>query len=169
MKTPLCKICKLTNSLCNNCQAKLDRGEITRLDAEVASFLGRETKSRKEMEDVEFLYATYVDDHLVPFFAEGDLPKILSNGRDILEAMEKKFRTNVLAVEHHSNLRRFIEGLFHPLPVAAVNVIWLPDGSQEARVVLEKRLSGFDRQRADLASKIAQKTRDVALEVEGTR
>jgi transcription antitermination factor NusA-like protein len=42
MKTPLCEACLSTNSFCAACQRKLDSGEVTRTELEVARVLSRE-------------------------------------------------------------------------------------------------------------------------------
>ncbi len=163
MHTPLCMICQLTGSLCSSCESKLTEGTISRLDVDISVHLARETKNTKELDRVRFLYALYVDDYIILFFRRGDLPKFLAHGKGILREMRNKFRTNVLAVEYHPNLREFLEGIFYPTPVTALNVIWLPDGTRETRVILGRRAH---HKKIGIATKIAKKVRNVDVKVE---
>ncbi|RLG60680.1 hypothetical protein DRN86_01930 [Candidatus Geothermarchaeota archaeon] len=69
----------------------------------------------------------------------------------------------VIALDYHPNLKKFIENVFHPLPVATINVIWLPDGTKETRVILERKARG---ERVELAKKIIQKIKNMKVKVE---
>ncbi len=166
METALCKICQLTGVLCRSCEKKLRNGEISQLDIDVSVFLGQKTKGRKELEDIEFLNALYIDDHIVLFFKKGDLTKLFKHGRKILDEMKRKFRAKILPVEYHHDLREFIEGLFYPTTVTAIKTIWLPDGSMETRILLGERVS---KRRARIANMIAKKVKNVEVKVESIR
>ena len=163
METVLCKICQLTGVLCASCDRKLKKGEISQLDVDVSGFLGQSTKNKKEFENIKFLNAFYIDDYIILFFPKGDIRKLLRLGRGLLDEMKTKFRANIMAVEYHHNLREFIEGLFYPVSVTAINVIWLPDGSMETRIILGKRIS---KRKANIANKITKKVKNVEVKVE---
>ncbi|MFQ5951162.1 MAG: hypothetical protein ACE5KH_03660 [Candidatus Geothermarchaeales archaeon] len=153
----------MTGSLCSSCESRLSEGSISRLDVDISVHLGRETKSDNELDRVRFMYALYVDDYIILFFKRGDLAAFLAHGKDILRGIKKKFRANVLAVEYHPNLRQFLEGIFYPTPVTALNVIWLPDGTRETRVILGRRAH---HKKVGIATKIAKKVRNVDVKVE---
>jgi transcription antitermination factor NusA-like protein len=163
LETVLCKICQLTGVLCASCERKLKKGEISQLDVDISVFLGQRTKDKKEAEGIKFLNALYIDDYIILFFQKGDLRKFLKAGREIIDEMRKKFRAKIMLVEHHHNLREFIEGLFYPVPVTAINVIWLPDGSMETRIILGRRIS---KKKADIVNKITKKVKNVEVKVE---
>ena len=54
--------------------------------------------------------------------------------------MEEKFRVKVFVVEQQENLRKFIEKLFYPIQVKALNMIWIPDCSVDTKVILGGRI-----------------------------
>ncbi|NIM44140.1 MAG: hypothetical protein GTN80_00450 [Nitrososphaeria archaeon] len=163
MKTALCSICQLTGVLCSSCEEKLRRNEISQLDADASIFLGQRTKGIKEFEKMRFLRAYYINKHLVLLFQRGDLSKFLKSGKKILGEMTKKFRANAMLVEYHPSLREFVEGLFFPIPVTAVNMIWLPDGSKETRIILGRRMG---KKKVEIIKKVIQKVMGVDVKVE---
>ncbi|MFQ5712262.1 MAG: hypothetical protein ACE5GD_10875 [Candidatus Geothermarchaeales archaeon] len=163
MKTALCSICQLTGVLCSSCEEKLRRGEITQLDVDVSIFLGQKTRDVKEFEGLRFLRAHHIDKHIVLLFQRGGLSKFLKSGKKILNELNKQFRSNTILVEYHPSLREFVEGLFFPAPVTAVNLIWLPDGSKETRIILGRKLG---KKKVRILKKIVQKVMGVDVKVE---
>ncbi|MEM3816420.1 MAG: hypothetical protein QW341_06195, partial [Candidatus Bathyarchaeia archaeon] len=69
-------------------------------------------------------------------------------------------------LEYNASERKFIEDLFAPLTVLAINKIWLPDGSIETRVILR----GKDKKRImsniNAMKEIAKKVKGITLRVE---
>lgn len=65
--------------------------------------------------------------------------------QDTLYALRKKLREklgkNVKIVEDDREISRFIEKLVAPARVVTINKIWLPDGSEEMRVILDRERS----------------------------
>lgn len=115
------------------------------------------------MNDVSLLKAETVDNFLILLFRRGDSSKFVKYGREVIKEMEKEFKMRIIALDYHSDLKRFVEGVFHPIPVATINVIWLPDGSKETRIIIQGRTRG---RRVDLARKIIQKVKNIEVKVE---
>jgi transcription antitermination factor NusA-like protein len=87
---------------------------------------------------------------------------MLSHGKKIIRDLEEKFGRKVYLVEDHPNFREFIEGLLYPVPVETINIIWLPDGSKETRIVLRKRLR---REKERLVKSIVKELRGVDVKL----
>jgi len=162
MKTSLCKVCQVTGVLCPSCEKKLREGEITKLDVEVSVFLGRYAKDVRELEDVEFKRALYIDNYLILVFKRGDLPLMLAHGKRIIRELERRFGRRVYLVEDSPDFREFVESLFYPIPVETINIVWLPDGTQETRIVLGRRI---DKRREEIARKIIKELRGIDVKV----
>lgn len=163
MKTPLCKICQITGVLCPSCERKIEKGEVSPLDVKVSIFLGRRTKDIRELDEVSLLKVVSVDNSLVLLFRRGDSQKFLRYAKDVIREMEKEFRMRVIAIDYHPNLKEFIENVFHPIPIATINIIWLPDGTKETRVILERRVRSG---KVEFAKKVIQKVMNVDVKVE---
>ena len=162
MKTVLCKVCQSTGVLCPSCERKLRSGEISKLDIEISIFLNKETRNKKEFNDVHFRKAFYVDDYLVLVFKKGDLRIMLSYGKRIIKNLERKFGKRVYLVEDHPNFREFIESLLYPAPLEAINIIWLPDGTKETRIVLSRKLN---KEREELIKKIIREMKGIDVKI----
>lgn len=52
--------------------------------------------------------------------------------------LKEKLGKNVKIIEDDKNISRFIEKLVAPARVVTINKIWLPDGSEEMRVILDR-------------------------------
>ena len=73
------------------------------------------------------------------------------------------FRAKIFVVEHQENLRKFIEKLFYPIQVKALNMIWIPDGSVETKVILGGRIG---KKKINLMNKITKKIKNIEIQAE---
>jgi transcription antitermination factor NusA-like protein len=91
--------------------------------------------------------------------------KLLSGGGKVLRSIGEKTGKNVRVLEAGGDDRKFLEDLFAPVSILTINTIWLPDGSQETRVILRRRgrRPPFEVQ---AIKDIAQKVRGMTLRVE---
>lgn len=166
MKTPLCRVCQLTGVLCPRCEEKYRAGEVTKLDIEVSVALSRLTKNIKELEDVELKRAIRVGREVILLVSERGRRKLLTHGRGALSKLEEELKATVRIIEDKASLRDFVESVFKPVPVATVNRILLPDGSEEVRVVLARRARRED---VEVASRILEAAKGLEVRVEVLR
>ncbi|MEM3173721.1 MAG: hypothetical protein QXU02_02425, partial [Candidatus Bathyarchaeia archaeon] len=166
MKTELCQFCLRSGILCQKCRAKIERGEVTQRDLEIARLLVSIEDEYPLLQDVYFRGSIEADNILAILVRRGDMNKILSYGGKIIKFLESKTGKSVRVLEYNSSERKFIEDLFAPLTVLAINKIWLPDGSIETRVILK----GKDKKRGSLninaMKEIARKVKGITLRVE---
>ncbi|MBS7639913.1 MAG: hypothetical protein QW804_04775 [Candidatus Bathyarchaeia archaeon] len=168
MKAELCQFCLRSGILCSKCRAKLERGEVTQLDLEVARLLVSIEDKYPLLQDVYFHKAIEADNILAVLVRRGDASKIFSYGGKIVKFLEEKTGKSVRILEYNTSERRFLEDLFSPLTILTINKIWLPDGSVETRVILR----GKDRRRASLnvnaMRELAKKVKGISLRIEFT-
>jgi len=153
--------------LCSRCRAKLERGEVTQLDLEVARLLVSIEDKYPLLQDVFFHKAVEADNVLAILVGRGDAGKILSYGGRIIRFLESKVGKDVRILEYNTSERKFLEDLFAPLTILTINKIWLPDGSVETKVILKgsRRRSSLN---IDAMREIAKKIRGITLRVEFT-
>lgn len=166
MRTPLCRVCQLTGVLCPSCEDKYRAGEITKLDIDVSVALSRLTKNVKELEDVELKKVLRVGNEVVLLVGERGRRKLLTHAKGAISKLEKELGARVRVIEDKPSLREFVEGVFRPVPVATVNRILLPDGSEEVRVVLARRARRED---VEIASRILEAAKGLEVRVEVLR
>ena len=79
--------------------------------------------------------ASRVDKDFIIALSGLDISTIGSNSA-LLKTFEDEFQSKVWFVEAEATDRRFIENLFFPAKVLAVNMIWLPDGSKLTKAII---------------------------------
>lgn len=168
MKTALCNFCLKSGILCSECQRRLKSGEVSKTDLEVARLLLSLEDEYPALQDVYFHKAVEANGVLAVLVGRGDVGNLLAHGGKIIRAIGAKVGKRVRVLEYGVEDRKFLEDLFAPLSVITINTIWLPDGTTETRVILQRR-----RRRPSLNLKalkeIAQKVRGMTLRVEFAR
>jgi len=161
----VCHFCLKSGILCSKCQAKLKQGEISQTDLEIGRLLLSLESSHPPLQEINFHKAVETDGVLALIVGKGDVARLLSTGGKILRTIGEKTGKSVKILEAGVNNRKFLEDLFAPLNIITINTIWLPDGSQETRVIFKRRgrRPPFD---VEAIKQIAQKVRGITLRVE---
>jgi len=166
VQTQLCEFCLKSGMLCSKCQTKIKTGAVTEEYMEVAKKLIAMEPKNQFLQSVTLDNVVDAGGFLVLVVGKGDSAKFNANPqpiRDLGDALNKK----VVVIEAGMNDRKFLEDLFAGQQIVTINIIWLPDGSTETRVVLgargAKRLS---KKRIQSLTEIAKKVRKMDLRVE---
>ncbi len=166
MKTALCSFCLKSGILCQKCSARLKSGEISELDLKIARLLLSLEEKYPSLQNVCFHKAVDAGKTLALIVGPGDVSRLLGFGGKIIRALGEETGRNIRVLEHGGDERKFLEDLFAPLSIMAINTIWLPDGSTETRAILRRRRSlqlPFD---LKALKEIALKVRNITLRVE---
>ena len=140
MLTKICSVDLKSGILCPKCEEKVKSGEVSELDLKVAKILLELENRYQALQTVYFHKALEFKDTLVILVNKGDVHKILSYGGKILrEISEKVGKKRVRILAYNDEPRRFLEDLFAPASILTINKIWLPDGSEETKVVIPRR------------------------------
>jgi len=166
VKAELCQFCLRSGILCSKCKKKVERGEVSQLDLEIARLLISIEDKYPPLQEVYFHKAVEADGILAIFVGHGDIPKILSYGGKIIKLLERKTKKTVRVLEYKSDERKFLEDLFAPLSILTINRIWLPDGTTETRVILKGRERKRTSKYTDALKEITKKAKGITLRVE---
>ena len=118
------------------------------------------------LQNVHFHKTVNVDGTLALVVGQGDVPRLLGYGGKIIKALGAKAGKAIRVLEYGVDDRKFLEDLFAPLSIVAINTIWLPDGTTETRVILRKRRRGQPPFFVKALKEIAHKVRNMTLRVE---
>lgn len=162
----VCHFCLKSGILCPKCQTKLKLGEISKTDLDIGRLLMSLESTYPALQDVNFHKAIETDGVMALLVGRGDVAKLLGYGGKILKAIGEKVGKNIRVLEIGVDERKFLEDLFAPLNIITINTIWLPDGSQETRVILRRRGRRPLPINVEAVKQIAQKVRGVTLRVE---
>jgi transcription antitermination factor NusA-like protein len=162
----VCHFCLKSGILCPKCQTKLKKGEISKTDLDIGQLLLSLENTYPALQDVYFHKAVETDGVMALIVGRGDVAKLLGYGGKILKAIGEKVGKNIRILEQGVDERKFLEDLFAPLNIITINTIWLPDGSQETRVILRRRGRRSLPVNVEAVKQIAQKVRGITLRVE---
>jgi transcription antitermination factor NusA-like protein len=168
VKTTLCSFCLKSGILCQKCSEKLRSGEVSELDLKIARLLLSLEQKYPSLQNVYFRGAVNAGKTVAIVVGSGDVPRLLGFGGKIIRALSEETGRTIRILEYGVDDRKFLEDLFAPLSILAINTIWLPDGTTETRVILKKRRSSqlpFD---VKALKEIAYKIRKMTLRVEFT-
>jgi transcription antitermination factor NusA-like protein len=152
--------------LCSKCQRKVESGEVSEKYMEVAkALLGMENEN-------QFLQKVRLDNvldaggFLVLVVGKGDAAKFNAEPR-LIRDIGDRFNKRVLVIESGTKDRQFLEELFANQHIVTINIIWLPDGTTETRVVLQGRGSRrLSKKRLQALTSVAKSVRKMDLRVE---
>src|SRR5919202_5935305 len=135
MKIPICTFDAKTAILCTKCETKLRSGQLTDADIEGAIKITKLAERNHDINKFTMASASKVDDDFVIALSGSDISTIRSNPT-LLKKFEDEFQSKVWFVEAQATDKRFIENLFFPIKVLAVNILWLPDGRKLTKVII---------------------------------
>ena len=164
MKTPFCNFCIKSGILCERCLNKIKSGELSDIDIRIAKLLLKLEDKYPVLQKITYHNSYEVDDILAIVMGSGDLRLFFSGGGRLMREISENVRKKIRIVEKEGDVRVFLEDLFAPAKITAINKIWLPDGSTETRVIL----SGNARRlplKAKVAKELAKKMRDITLRI----
>jgi len=165
----ICDFCLKSGILCSKCQSKLKSGKVTDVDLKVGRLLLSLENKFPHLQDIRFHRAVEADDVLAVIVGRGDVARLLSYGGKIIRELGEKIGKTVRVLEHEVDDRKFLEDLFAPLSIIAINTIWLPDGTTETRVILGRRRRKLPLINVEALKEIAKKVHGITLRVEFAR
>jgi len=152
--------------LCNKCKAKVQSGEVSDQYIEVAKLLLSWENQFQFLQKVRLDNVLDAGGFLVLVVGKGDAAKINADPK-LTRDLGDQFNKRVLVIEGGVKDRQFLEDLFASQHIVTINIIWLPDGSTETRVVLQGRGSRrLSKKRLQALVNVAKTVRNMDLRVE---
>ena len=164
MKIPICTFDAKTAILCAKCETRLRSGQLTDIDIEGAIKITKLAERNQDVNKFTMTSASKVDEDFIITLSGPDITTIRSNST-LSKKFEDEFQSKVWFIEAETNDKRFIENLFFPIRVLAVNLIWLPDGSKLTKVIISAS-NKFEESKIEKIKQIARKIRNIELLVE---
>ena len=152
--------------LCNKCRTKVESGEVSDQYIEVAKQLLTVENQYQALQKVRLDNVLDSGGFLVLVVGKGDAAKINADPR-LTRELGDQFNKRVLVIENGVKDRQFLEDLFANQHIVTINIIWLPDGSTETRVVLQGRgTRRLSKKRLQALVNVAKTVRNMDLRVE---
>ncbi len=134
---PADKTCINSGFLCNNCQARLDAGEITEFEIDMAKDLLQLEEQEERfafLRDISFYKAIDYEDLIIFVVGKKDKLKITS---DLIKWIKETYEIDeVIIIEKTNKPRPVVEALINPYKLKSLNEIFLATGDIQFRAVL---------------------------------
>ncbi len=153
--------------LCNKCQEKVRTGVVDDLYMKVAQYLLKIENQNPSLQKARLERVIEVGGFLVLVVGRRDRIKFMGGTGRLPRDIGDEFNRRVLVIEEGVNDRGFLEDLFTGQHIVTINIIWLPYGTTETRVVLQGRgARRLSQKRINALTKIAKGVRNMDLRVE---
>ena len=131
---PICGFDAKNAVLCPQCESKVESGELTKADVDASITLAKIAKSNKEIEDFSLYSCKEFQGNLVLELAKNDIMKIRQS-RTLYRLLQDQFKEKIWLVEADETDKKFIEDLFFPTKILAINAVW-SGGIQKTKAVV---------------------------------
>jgi transcription antitermination factor NusA-like protein len=136
---PACITCLASGFLCTSCQEKLDEGELTEFEIDIAKKLLEleETDKFGFLKDVSFHKAIDYGDIIILVVGSKDKIRISS---ELIDWLKETYKLDqIILIEKTNKPRPVIEALIAPYKILSLNEIFLATGDIEFKAVLSKK------------------------------
>ena len=131
---PICGFDAKNAVLCPQCEAKVERGDLTKADVEASITLAKIAKSNKEIENFSLYSCREFQGNFIIALAKNDIMKIRQS-RTLYRLIQDQFKEKIWLVEADETDKKFIEDLFFPTKILAINAVW-SGGIQKTKAVV---------------------------------
>jgi len=136
MRLPVCNFDLESDMLCPNCQARLDRGEITQFDIEFSKLMLKKEEEYPRLENLVILKAAKAGARLILVVKKKNKELLLSEESLIHELIEQF--GELIVIEGPTKLRTVVREFIFPANEVGVNNLYSPDGTKESIVMLRE-------------------------------
>jgi len=134
---PADKTCIKSGFLCNNCQARLDTGEISEFEIDLAKDLIKLEEENEKfafLKDISYYKAIDFEDLVIIVVGRGDKLRITQS---LIDWVKETYEIDeILLVQKTKKPRIVVEALISPYKLKSLNEIFLATGDVQFRVVL---------------------------------
>lgn len=137
---PACITCVSSGFLCNSCQKKLDTGELTEFELDLAKdLIELEEKDHENfgfLKDVSFYKAIDYEDVVIFVIGNKDKLKIT---QELIDWIKDTYKIEkIILIKKTNKPRPVVESLIAPSKIISLNEIFLATGDIEFKAVLPK-------------------------------
>jgi transcription antitermination factor NusA-like protein len=160
MKLPICVFDAKSGLLCQDCQAKLERGEITPIEVEISEAVVKIEEQFPTLKDITIGGAVDVGPFVILKVEEKDIMNIIGPKGKIIGKIESMVKKNIRVVEDTKDVQRVIESLLSGIEIIGINKIFVPDGSEELKI----RIRSIDRNKIPASG---EELREIIFKITG--
>jgi len=120
---PICTFDAKNAVLCPQCEGKVDAGVLTKADVDASLTLAKIAKTTKEIENFSLYSCNEFEENFILSLAKNDI-MVIRQSRTLYKLLQDNFKQKIWLVEVNETDKKFIEDLFFPTKILAINVVW---------------------------------------------
>ena len=161
---PICGFDAKNAVLCPQCEGKVETGELTKADVDASILLAKIAKTTKEIETFSLYSCKEFQGNFILALAKNDIMTIRQS-RTLYRLLQNQFKEKIWLVETDETDKKFIEDLFFPIKILAINAVWARGIQKTKAVVSGKWTSKFPIDTKKVIE-IVKNTRNLDIEIE---
>jgi len=129
----VCEFDLRSGALCPSCQRKLERGEVTRLDIDVLTALI--DQRYQFLSNAEYAGSIRLRNKI--FVALRNLEASSQEAAELSLQLSRRLKSLVRVLRDNRSFTDFLAEVLSPAKILAINVVWLPDGTEETIITVD--------------------------------
>jgi transcription antitermination factor NusA-like protein len=135
MRTPICNFDAMNGILCPQCESKLDQGILTRADVDASIKLVKLSQKIPQIEKFTLNSCRESNGDYVIYLGSQDIMTIRQS-RELYRILQGEFSGKIWLVHQDSDDKKFIEDMFFPIKILAINQVWALGGLRKTKVIV---------------------------------
>ena len=164
MKFPICGFDAKNAVLCPQCETKIETGELTKTDVDASIILAKIAKTNREIENFSLHSCKEFQGNFILALAKNDIMAIRQS-RTIYKLLQDQFQEKIWLIEAEETDKKFIQDLFFPTKILAINVVWA-EGIQKTKAVVSGKWTPKFPIDTKKVIEIVKNTRNLDIEIE---
>ena len=161
---PICGFDAKNSVLCPQCEGKVETGELTKADVDASILLAKIAKTTKEIETFSLYSCKEFQGNFILALAKNDIMTIRQS-RTLYRLLQDQFKEKIWLVEADETDKKFIEDLFFPTKILAINAVWA-EGIQKTKAVVSGKWTSKFPIDTKKVIEIVKNTRNLDIEIE---
>jgi len=138
MRTPICNFDAMNGILCPQCESKVDQGVLTKADVEASIKLVKLSQKIPQIEKFTLNSCRESNGDYVLYLGSQDIMTIRQS-RELYRILQGEFTGKIWLVHQDCDDKKFIEDVFFPIKILAINQVWALGGLRKTKVIVSGR------------------------------
>ena len=160
MVLPVCDVCLKSGILCQGCENRLESGEISQIDLDIAKVLFKLGDGK-----IGFKKTIEVGDIIIIITDKDQVGKLIGKNGKIVRELSRTVGKKIRVVGQDSDLKSVSKDILAPARVSGINIVYGKDGEEKYKIRVmhddSRKLPG----RLDVLNEIIQLLTDEKIEM----
>jgi transcription antitermination factor NusA-like protein len=129
MVLPVCDVCLKSGILCQGCENKLESGEISQIDLDIAKVLFKLGDGK-----IGFKKTIEVGDIVIIVTDKDQVGKLIGKNGKIVRELSKTIGKKIRVVGQDADLKSVSKDILAPARVSGINIVYGKDGEEKYKI-----------------------------------